>query len=79
MCIRDSITVAEPDLQVLAHQFTAAEDIVIILTVAAGVGAFLVLAVLRQIFGFKLRTLLIIFYTIVFVLSFFVKPEFLPV
>ncbi len=74
-----AITVAEPDLQVLAHQFTAAEDIVIILTVAAGVGAFLVLAVLRQIFGFKLRTLLIIFYTIVFVLSFFVKPEFLPV
>ncbi len=76
--IGSAITIAEPDLQVLAHQFTAVEDIVIILTVAVGVGAFLVLAVLRQIFNLKLRTLLIIFYSIVFLLSFFVKPEFLP-
>ncbi|MBQ7900491.1 MAG: DUF1538 family protein, partial [Clostridia bacterium] len=41
-----AVTIAEPDLQVLAKQFTAVPDLTIILTVAAGVGIFLVLAVL---------------------------------
>ena len=35
------VTIAEPDLQVLAHQVPAVPDMVIILTVAAGVGIFL--------------------------------------
>ena len=41
------ITMAEPDLQVLANQVPAVPDMVIILTVAAGVGVFLVLSVAR--------------------------------
>ena len=39
------ITMAEPDLQVLARQVPAVPDLVIILTVAVGVGLFLVISV----------------------------------
>lgn len=77
--IGTAITVAEPDLQVLAHQFTAVPDIVIIITVAVGVGIFLSAAVLREYFSVRLRTLLIFLYTAVFILSAFVRPDFLPV
>ena len=41
------ITVAEPDLQVLANQVPAIENNVIIWSVAVGVGVFLVIALLR--------------------------------
>ena len=41
------ITVAEPDLTVLAQQVPAIPNQVLIFTVAAGVGAFLVVALLR--------------------------------
>ena len=74
-----SVTVAEPDLQVLAHQFTAVPDLTIILTVAAGVGLFLIIAALRELFHIRLRTVLILFYALVLIVSVFVKPEFLPV
>ena len=40
------VTVAEPDLQVLARQTPAVPDMVLILAVAAGVGFFLALAFL---------------------------------
>ena len=74
------ITIAEPDLQVLARQVPAVPDIVIILTVAAGVGAFLVISVLRTLFGkFPLNRLLVGFYILVFALALFVPREFLAV
>lgn len=41
------VTIAEPDLQVLARQVPAVPDAVIILAVAAGVGVFLVVSMLR--------------------------------
>ena len=41
------VTIAEPDLAVLARQVPAIPDSVLIFTVAAGVGFFLVLAMLR--------------------------------
>ena len=74
-----AVTVAEPDLQVLAKQFTAVPDLTIILTVATGVGLFLIIAALREFWGIRLQSTLIILYAIVFLVSFFVKPEFLPV
>lgn len=74
-----AITIAEPDLQVLAHQFTAVPDATIIITVAVGVGLFLALAMLREALYLSLRTMLIVCYLIVFGLSFFVQPAFLPV
>ncbi len=73
------ITLAEPDLQVLADQVPAIPDMVLILTVAFGVGAFLVIAILRIVFKVNLSTLLIVFYTAVIVFSFFVPDNFVAV
>ena len=70
------ITVAEPDLQVLANQVPAIENNVIIWSVAVGVGVFLVIALLRIVLGIQLRWLLIGFYAIVFGLAMFVSPDF---
>ena len=44
------ITIAEPDLQVLANQVAAIPNAVLIFTVAVGVGLFLVVALLRVMF-----------------------------
>lgn len=74
-----AVTVAEPDLQVLAKQFPAVPDLTIVLTVAAGVGVFLVYAMMREMLHITLRKSLIVLYVIIFLVSFFVKPEFLPV
>ena len=38
------ITISEPDLQVLAEQVSSVPNLVLILSVALGVGAFLVVA-----------------------------------
>ncbi len=73
------ITVAEPDLAVLAGQVPHIPSMVIIVTVAAGVGLFLAAAFLRLVFRLSLRYLLLGFYTLVFVLAMFVPPEFLAV
>ena len=73
------VTVAEPDLTVLARQVPAIPDLVLILTVAAGVGFFLVLAMLRTLFKVKLRHLLLGFYLLVFVVVFFTPKSFLAV
>ncbi len=73
------ITVAEPDLQVLATQVPAVPDHVLIFGVAAGVGLFLALALLRIVFRLSLRWFLVGFYGLVFLLAAFVQPDFLPV
>lgn len=72
------ITVAEPDLQVLAHQVPAIPDAVLILTIALGVGFFSVVAVLRTAFNLNLSYLLLLFYVVVFALSFYVSKDFIP-
>lgn len=48
------ITISEPDLQVLAGQVPSIPNMVLILTVAVGVGFFLVLALVRMLFGIQL-------------------------
>ena len=74
------ITMAEPDLQVLANQVPAVPDMVIILTVAAGVGVFLVISVVNTLKEkFSLNSLLLFFYILVFLLAFIVPAEFLAV
>ena len=70
------ITVAEPDLQVLAGQVPAIENNVIIWSVALGVGVFLVIALLRILLGIPLSYLLIGFYAVAFTLAMFVSPDF---
>ena len=73
------ITMAEPDLQVLANQVPAIPNRVLIITVAVGVGIFLALAVLRIVLKIKLSTLLMVLYLALLVLSFFVPRDFLAV
>ncbi|MDR1216765.1 MAG: DUF1538 domain-containing protein [Treponema sp.] len=61
------ITIAEPDLQVLAGQLAdSLNPWTLIVTVGIGVGIFLALAVLRVFFGVPLMVLLLIFYAITF-------------
>ena len=72
-------TMAEPDLTVLANQISAIPNMVLILTVAVGVGLFLVVATLRVRFGVPLRRLLLIFYGLVFLLAAFAPANFIPV
>ena len=73
------VTVAEPDLQVLARQVPAVPDLVIILTVAVGVGVFLAVSMLRTRLKIPLHIMLLVLYAVVFVLSIFVPNEFLSV
>lgn len=73
------ITVAEPDLQVLAEQVPSIPNQVLILTVAAGVGLFLALAILRIVFQIHLSTILMILYLLLMGISFFVPQDFLAV
>ncbi len=65
-----AITVAEPDLQVLATNVPDIDKTVLILTVSVGVGIFLMLCMVRILFGISLRLLLIVFYVLVFVAAF---------
>ena len=73
------ITISEPDLQVLAGQVPAVPNMTLILAVAAGVGIFLVLALLRMLFAIPLPPRLVFFYIVVFVLALFVPRDFLAV
>ncbi len=73
------ITISEPDLQVLAEQVPSVPNLVLILTVAAGVGIFLAVAILRIKFKIDLSRLLIVLYSVLIIVSFFVPKEFLAV
>lgn len=73
------ITISEPDLQVLAEQVPSVPNYTLIIAVAAGVGLFLVAAMLRMLFGIALSHMLVALYLIVFALAFFVPEDFLAV
>ena len=73
-----AVTLAEPDLQVLAANVPAISSRVLVLTVAVGVGLFLALAMLRILFAISLRTMLLILYAVVFMLAFLLDPDMLP-
>ena len=64
------ITVAEPDLKVLADQLhTVITPATLIVTVGVGVGAFLLVAILRIVFKRQLSMLLMLFYMLLFALT----------
>ncbi len=76
------VTIAEPDLQILAEQVPAVAErtplgnYLLIFTVAVGVGIFLLIAMLRIVFRIRLSLLLILFYAAAFILSIFVPKGF---
>ena len=74
-----AVTVAEPDLQVLADTVPHINNIVLLVTVGVGVGFFLALCMLRIITGIKLRWILIICYALLFVLAFFADSDFVGI
>lgn len=73
------ITLAEPDLQVLAEQVSSVPNMILICAVALGVGIFLVISLLRILFQWKLSYILMILYALVFLLGAFVPEEYLAV
>jgi len=64
------ITIAEPDLQVLANQVSAVMNgTVLTYTVGLGVGAFLVISILKIVFRRSLSQILMLFYMLLFALA----------
>ena len=78
------VTVAEPDVRVLARQIDLVSEghisrYILILAVALGVGMFVCMAVLRIILNIPIAYLLAAGYLFVLVLSFFTPPVFVPI
>ena len=64
------ITIAEPDLQVLANQVKdVMNGTLLIYAVGIGVGAFLIVAILRIVFRRRLGSILMLFYMLLFALA----------
>ena len=64
------ITIAEPDLQVLANQVSAVMNgTLLIYAVGVGVGAFLMVAILRIVFKKALSNILMLFYMLLFAMA----------
>lgn len=74
-----AITIAEPDLQVLAETVPHIDGKVLLITVGVGVGLFLAVCMLRTILGIRLKWLILAFYIIVFVLAAFADKNFLSI
>ena len=77
------ITVAEPDLSVLAEQVkNAVEPTLLIATIGIGVGLFLGLSIIKIVFKRDLSTIIIFFYMLLFMLGMlmvsFGKDMFVP-
>ncbi|HHW31221.1 MAG TPA: DUF1538 domain-containing protein [Clostridiaceae bacterium] len=78
------VTVAEPDLQILANQVNEASgnkisSLLILIVVAIGVGIMLALGLLRILYEKPLNISFTLFYLIIFLLGFFVSEEFLAI
>ena len=69
------VTIAEPDLQILAEQVPDIDNMVMIISVSVGVGIFLAIAMLRIVFGVSLSLLLAIFYVILFAVALIFVPS----
>ena len=73
------VTIAEPDLQVLATNVPSVDTSVLIITVSVGVGLFLVVGMLRILFAVPFKWLLLACYALIFVLASFSNRDFLSV
>ena len=73
------VTMAEPDLNVLADNVPHINSTVLMITVSVGVGIFLMTCMLRILLGIKLRWLLLGSYILVFVMAAFVDRNYISV
>lgn len=74
-----AITVAEPDLQVLAETVPHIEKSVLLVVVGTGVGLFMTICMLRILYGIEFRLVLLICYAVVFILASFTDKSFLSI
>ena len=74
-----AVTIAEPDLQVLAETVPHINNTVLLVTVGIGVGFFLAVCMVRILTGMNLRWLLIACYAVVFLLAAFTDSDFLGI
>ena len=74
-----AVTVAEPDLQVLADTVPNIDKTVLLMAVGAGVGFFMVVCMLRILYGINLRWVLVGCYIAVFALAAFADRDFLSI
>ncbi len=74
-----SVTIAEPDLQVLANNAPNIDTTVLIITVSVGVGVFLLFSMLRILLKIKLKWMLLAFYTAIFAVAALSNVDFLSV
>jgi len=79
-----AVTVAEPDVRVLAQQIDVVSDgaiskNVLVAFVGLGVGLFMAIAATRMLLGVPMKYLLAVGYIMVFALSYFVPSNFVPV
>ena len=72
-----AVTVAEPDLQVLADTVPNIDKTVLLMAVGAGVGLFMVVCMLRILYGINLRWVLLGCYVVIFALAAFTDRDFL--
>lgn len=72
------ITTSEPDLRVLANQVPTIPDAVLIVSVAVGVGVFLIIGLFRVRRHIPLNTLLLVFYGLILLLAVFAPASFVP-
>ena len=72
-----AVTVAEPDLQVLADTVPNIDKTVLLLAVGIGVGLFMVVCMLRILYGINLRWVLLGCYIVIFALAAFTDRDFL--
>ncbi len=83
LAIGFAITVAEPDVQVLATQVNGVipsiDKTSLLAAIALGVGLFVLLGILRSVLKLSLRKLLIFFYGLVFIACAFVEPTFVGI
>lgn len=74
------VTIAEPDVQVLAAQIQGVSPAVnkwtLVILIAVGIGLFMVLGLLRTILSLRLNVLLIACYIVLFILAFCAPVEF---
>ena len=74
------VTVAEPDIQVFGDQihsiFNAVNKMNLVYMIASGVGLFIMIGLLRTVLKLPLKILLVFFYILLFVLSYFSPSSF---
>jgi len=78
------VTVAEPDLHILANQLKTItsgrfDSNLMVIMVSAGVGALISMAMFRILKNIRLNRLMTAVYSIILILGFFTKPDFLGI